>query len=329
MRAETPSEVLFDFLKCDLQINNREAARILISDKPMGSKPAPRFRIAEKTFLSRRVVHVVPGTDKIDPEMFADFSQSVQNLAAVVKIGSGSSPAAANARQQAITAHALERMATSLEHWGLDGTILRNIFDHIAVMPGLKQSDRRLLELLALTVCGCLADPNAAASEVKDFAITQLAQTFGTLETAEAVQKQGTNRKVNEPPAKLGLLRLANDGSALPPIYPLSLDPEGTVLGSFARDRNAITNVGPDVSRRHLRVAFSNGTWLASGLHSTNGTVLVTRSGVTTVIEKPRSLRSADDEDKQIPIHDGDLLKLGSSTEFLVLKISSNVRALA
>lgn len=73
MRAETPSEVLFDFLKCDLQINNREAARILISDKPMGSKPPPRFRIAEKTFLSRRVVHVVPGTDKIDPEMFAGF----------------------------------------------------------------------------------------------------------------------------------------------------------------------------------------------------------------------------------------------------------------
>ena len=181
MRAETPSEVLFDFLKCDLQINNREAARILISDKPIGSKPAPRFRIAEKTFLSRRVVHVVPGTDKIDPEMFADFSQSVQSLAAAVKIGSGSSPAAANARQQAITAHALERMATSLEHWGLDGSILRNIFDRIAVMPGLKQSDRRLLELLALTVCGCLADPNAAASEVKDFAITQLAQTFGTL----------------------------------------------------------------------------------------------------------------------------------------------------
>lgn len=98
MRAETPSEVLFDFLKCDLQINNREAARILISDKPIGSKPAPRFRIAEKTFLSRRVVHVVPGTDKIDPEMFADFSQSVQSLAAAVKIGSGSSPAAANAR---------------------------------------------------------------------------------------------------------------------------------------------------------------------------------------------------------------------------------------
>lgn len=118
MRAETPSEVLFDFLKCDLQINNREAARILISDKPMGSKPAPRFRITEKTFLSRRVVHVVPGTDKIDPEMFADFSQSVQSLAAAVKIGSGSSPAATNARQQAITAHALERMATSLEHWG-------------------------------------------------------------------------------------------------------------------------------------------------------------------------------------------------------------------
>ena len=180
-----------------------------------------------------------------------------------------------------------------------------------------------------MTVCGCLADPNAAASEVKNFAITRLAQTFGTLETTETVQTPEASCKVNEPPAKLGLLRLAKDGSALPPIYPLSLDPEGTVLGSFAHDRNTITNVGPDVSRRHLRVAFSNGTWLASGLHSTNGTVLVTRSGTTTVIEKPRSLRTTDDKDKQIPIHDGDLLKLGTSTDFLVLKISSNVRALA
>ena len=73
MRAETPSEVLFDFLKCDLQINNREAARILISDKPMGSKPAPRFRITEKTFLSRRVVHVVPGTEKSTPRCLLIF----------------------------------------------------------------------------------------------------------------------------------------------------------------------------------------------------------------------------------------------------------------
>ena len=168
MRAETPSEVLFDFLKCDLQINNREAARILISDKPMGSKPAPRYRIAEKTFLSRRVVHVVPGTDKIEPEMFADFSQSVQNLAAAAKVVSGSNAAVANARQQAMAARVLERMEASLDHWGLDASILRNIFDRIAVMPGLKQSDRRLLELLALTVCGCLADPHAAASEVND-----------------------------------------------------------------------------------------------------------------------------------------------------------------
>ena len=208
MRAETPSEVLFDFLKCDLQINNREAARILISDKPMGSKPAPRFRIADKTFLSRRVVHVVPGTDKIDPEMFADFSQSVQSLAAAVKIDSDSSPVAANARQQAITAHALERMATSLEHWGLDGSILRNIFDRIAVMTGLRQSKRHLLELLALTVCGCLADPNAAASEIKDFAITQLAQTFGTLETGYQPQGQRASYKTGAAQAcerRLGL----------------------------------------------------------------------------------------------------------------------------
>lgn len=289
MRAETPSEVLFDFLKCDLQINNREAARILISDKPMGSKPAPRFRITEKTFLSRRVVHVVPGTDKIDPEMFTDFSQSVPELGAAVK-----SAAPAVQRPSTLASKPLRRMPSSAwqRRSNTGGSMAPSCAISLTASPSCRASSkatRRLLELLALTVCGCLADPNAAASEVKDFAITQLAQTFGTLETAEGVQAQEANHKVNEPPAKLGLLRLAKDGTALPPIYPLSLDPEGTVLGSFAHDRNAITNVGPDVSRRHLRVAFSNGTWLASGLHSTNGTVLVTRSGATTVIEKPRS----------------------------------------
>lgn len=118
MRAETPSEVLFDFLKCDLQINNREAARILISDKPMGSNPAPRFRITEKTFLSRRVVHVVPGTDKIDPEMFTDFSQSVQNLAAAVKSAAPAVQRPSTLASKPLRCHALERMATSLEHWG-------------------------------------------------------------------------------------------------------------------------------------------------------------------------------------------------------------------
>lgn len=329
MHAETPSEVLFDVLKSDLYINNREAARMLLSDKAIDNKPAPNLRISEKTFLSRRVVHVVPGTDKIEPEMFADFSQSVQNLATAASIDGADNASTANARQQDVAARALERMARALDRWGQDGSILRNTFARIAVTPGLKQSDRGLLELLALTVCGCLADPNAAASEVHDFVTTRLTTTFDTLETINGIQRHTTKHKVNGTPVKLGLLRLAPDGSALPPIYPLSLDPEGTILGSFAHERNSVTNVGPDVSRRHLRVAFHNGTWLAAGLHSTNGTVLVTRNGTMTVIEKPRSLRTGNGEDRQTPIHDGDLLKLGASTEFLVLKLSSDARALA
>lgn len=328
MHAETPSEVLFDVLKSDLYINNREAARMLLSDKPMGNKPAPKLRISEKTFLSRRVVHVVPGTDKIEPDMFAAFSQSVQNLATAALIDGAGNAAAENARQQDITARALERMARALDQWGQDGSILRNTFTRITVTPGLKQSDRRLLKLLALTVCGCLADPNTAATEVNDFVTTQLMMTFGTLETINGNQRHTAKQKINGVPVKLGLLRIAPDGSALPPIYPLSLDPEGTILGSFARERNSITNVGPDVSRRHLRVTFHNDTWLATGLHSTNGTVLMTRNGTTTVIEKPRSLRTGNEEDRQTPIHDGDLLRLGTSTEFLVLRISSDARAL-
>lgn len=328
MHKETPSEVLFDVLKCDFDINNREAARILLSDNSMGHKPAPKLRIAEKTFLSRRVVHIIPDVDKINPNMFADFSQSVQNLATAVSIASEDNTPATSARQRAITTYALERMIKALDHWGRNGSILRNTFERIAVTPGLKQNDKRLLELLAITVCGCLADPNAAEAEVRAFVTNRLSQTFGTPEPSKVVRKNGSSFKCDQSTTKLGLLRLAQDGSALPPIYPLSLNPEGTVLGSFARDRNAITNVGPDVSRRHLRITLSNGTWLASGLRSTNGTVLIKKSGLSTVIEKPRSLRADNDENKQIPINEGDLLKLGASTAFLVLKISSDVHAL-
>ena len=119
MHAETPSEVLFDVLKSDLYINNREAARMLLSDKAIDNKPAPNLRVSEKTFLSRRVVHVIPGTDKIEPDMFADFSQSVQNLAIAASIDGADNATTANARQQDVATRALERMAQALDQLSL------------------------------------------------------------------------------------------------------------------------------------------------------------------------------------------------------------------
>lgn len=323
MRKATPSEVLFDVLKGDLGINNRDAARILLSDRPAGSKPAPRLRVTEKTFLSRYVVHVNPATAKIDRAMFADFSQSVQNLMAAARLDADEMGAVFDMGRGERGRCISERMIETLDSWELAGSILRNTLDRVTVMPGLRASDRRLLQLMALTVCGCLADPHEAAAEVERFAESRLAVTFGTLDAGTyAAHERAVADPASEPVA-LGLLRIAEDGSALPPIYRLDTSDGGTVIGSFAQDAHAITNVGPDVSHRHLRIEYSEGAWLASGLGSTNGTVLVGQDGSVTAIEPPRRKRAGTSGAHRTPIQAGDLLELGASTRFLVIRLGS------
>lgn len=320
MHKETPSEVLFDALKCDLDINNRDAARILLSDRPDGSKPAPRLRVSEKTFLSRRVVHVVPGSGKIEREMFAEFSQSAQNLSSIAKANG----AAAGAGEMVeILDRAVARMVLSLWAWGLNGSILNNTVERIAVAPGLKESDRRLLALIALVVCGCLADPSAAAAEVKAFAERRLSTTFGTLETSRTASPDVHGLAADAQPMGLGLLRIANDGSALPPIHVLSRDAAGNVIGAFAQGPHAVTDVGPDVSHRHLKLVYQDGTWLAAGLDSTNGTALVSQDGTVREIEAPRCKRPRGARQAPVPFCEGDLLELGSSTRYLVIRLSA------
>lgn len=73
---ETPSSYMFADLRMFGGITNKEAAKELLTDKANYGGAAPRDRINERTFLSRKIVHAAPS--QVHPEFFADFSQSAQ-----------------------------------------------------------------------------------------------------------------------------------------------------------------------------------------------------------------------------------------------------------
>ena len=80
--------------------------------------------------------------------------------------------------------------------------------------------------------------------------------------------------------------------------------------------------MGPTVSARHLRIRRDEaGRWLAEGLGSRNGTMLVGgQDGRHVTVELPQSARDAEAVPAPIEIHPGDQLILGEETAFLVLE---------
>lgn len=319
MAKTTPSEVLYNELRHRAHINNRDAARLLLSSEAAGSKPAPRLKVVDKTFLSRRVVHVTPGKDKIDPAMFRDFSLSVPDLSAAIAAKTEGALAQDTPEARESCRAAAEHMARALDEWQLDGSVLRNAIDRIALAPGLAFGDRLVLGLMAFTVSGCLADPVAAVEAARSYAAEKLAFTFSTMETTEgtaAARGEGTAAE----DVQLGLVRVDADGTALSQIYPLSTKPGGTVIGSFAQGQSTITDVGVDVSHEHLRIERADGEWVACGLGSTNGTVLQHEDGTVEVVEEPAKMRAGGSSTSPRTVHAGDKLRIGSSTVFLVMR---------
>lgn len=318
MPQATPSEVLFDELRRYAYINNRDAARMLLNNQSVDGRPAPRLKVTDKTFLSRRVVHVIPGKDKIDPDMFRDFTLSVPELVAAITTKTKNALLQDSPETREVYREAVDKMAQALDAWGRDGNILRNAIDRIAVVPGLTLTERFVLGFLGFTVSGCLADPVTAVDTQRSYSKEKLAVTFSTMETEIIDHAVKDDDSPND--TCLGLMRIDADGTALSQIYPLNKEPGGTVIGSFAQGPNAITDVGVDVSHEHLRIKWNGKAWIASGMGSTNGTIVLSKQGKTQTVEMPAKMRSADRMPNHIEIHAGDKLMLGATTSFLAIR---------
>lgn len=317
---ETPSSYMFSDLRKFGRLTNREAAQELLSATVTYGGKAPRMRINDRTFLSRQIVHALPG--QTHRELFADFFQSSQTLTARI-IANRPNPAVARKEvRDHYSGDAALGMQQVLRDFDLDDTLYANAISRIAAAKFRSESDRTVLYVMLFLSTGCLADPQSAVSIVERFVEYKLAMDIGTVEMdVGAEYEDRADSKCDD--VVLGLLRISGD-TARPPIHPLSTTDAGTLIGSLADGESVINDVDVDVSRRHLRIWRDGSSWYAQGLGSTNGTTLIPGDGSDpVVIEPPRAKRTHDGTYPPVEISNSDILCLGATTRFLVMRITS------
>lgn len=311
---ETPSSVLFTDLRT-FGITNRDAASVLLSDSVMYGAVSPRKRIYDKSFLSRKVVHAQPQ----DMPPLADSTVAALKLSSrILKPGEN------RFTLQEIVEHyagpACERMGRSLEAYGSHGagTFYRNTVQRIMVLDLECELNRAILLVVLFIIVGSTGDARQAAQLTEAIARKKLGVDFGTLETTSAARVTQTRQPV---PA-LALLRTI-DGVVRPPLFTLSTDEPGTIVGCMPSGPSTIADVDADVSREHLRIWFEDGNWYVQDLGSTKGTSVISGATRQTIVVAPprrdRDREARTSASEPVRISNSDVICLGATTRFLVL----------
>lgn len=316
--ADTPSCALYAGLKSLGRINNGNAAQILMAGNARYGGRLISERLTVPSFISREIVHANPG-DLSEP-LFTPFEQSARQILNLIMQNRGSDPQSLSKVAKRYMESCVPDMQDALTNCGVDGMLFRNGVERIETTDDSDIKDHLYIHLIFFIVTGCLGDPARAIEYTESFVSDQMLSTLGTVETTVTSFFSTTARPTGD--VRLGLLRVVGN-SARPPLRPLTTDPVGSIIGSLTGDGNAITDVDSDVSRQHLRIWFQDGRWLAQGLDSTNGSFLI--SGVDRCrqpIELPRRDRPANFANTPVEIHNGDMLCLGATTRFLVIRIT-------
>ena len=315
MESETPLSFMFADLKQFAGISNRDAAQMLLTDRPVLGGVSPRDRVSERTFLSREIVHATPGY--LPASFFAPFDASMPALAAHMQRKGGRHLSSADIEHH-IAQELREPFCAVLASWNINDRLYANAVEHIGAMRLSSDKSRCTLYLMLYCATACLGDPARAIGLTERFAQDRALGSFST-QPADV----GENTAAASPaPSRLGLVRLL-DGKITGQIHPLSEDAEGTVIGSLTTGAHAIVDVGPDVSRSHLRIRYDGARWVAEPLGSTNGTTVISgEDRHLDVIEPPAQGRTASWQAQPFEVLPGDILNLGASTSFLVLEIA-------
>ncbi len=315
---ETPSYVLYSDLKSFGHVSNKDAANILLSDMRYGEEPIRVRATNERTFL-HRLVHAEPG--KVMPEFYGDFIQSARKLETLILSNLGGGDQARQDFLEHYRGPASERMAKSIMQSGGDGNLYLNALKKIALADEISDNMQGQLCFMLFLISGCTGDPQEAMNAVDDYTCKVMSHGLYTTETSVGPGYRKAATKQED--VRLGLLRVI-DKSAVLPALPLTLDPEGTIIGALAEGPHAITSVGYDVSRRHARIWREDGIWWVEGLGSTNGTTVIRGdTHETVVVEPPKAARQPGVTYKPVKLLYDDFLCLGTTTQFLVLKLAA------
>lgn len=314
---DTPCSVMFADLKSFGRISNQEAARRLLNPDYLYNGKPLADRTADRTLLSRKVVHATPG--ETPRRRYGDLASASLTLSARLREANGGGEQAQELLGHHYLGPAARAMRKALRDCGVDDSAYANALQRISAMELPNERERASLYLMLFVATGCLGNPGEAAAVVGDFVSEKLTSALHTVETD--VGPGFASHATPRADTVLGLLRLV-DGSVREPLHKLATSPEGTVIGSLPNDANGISDVDGDVSRRHLRIWREEGRWYAQGLGSTNGTVLL--SGSTreaSVVEPPRSRRARGATYPPVELLTSDILCLGATTRFLVMSV--------
>lgn len=315
----TPCSVLFSILKRRGGISYKELAGLILSGKPLSDGKSPVSRINDRTWVSRFVVHAPAGSLK--DEYFCDFGIGALRVVARLKSKEGRGLSSERILDLVCGEGGAE-MVDALAACRQDVSLYRNIAARLESGGRLTVDERAEVAMVLFLTAGCTADVQRAASATFDFTQSVHGGRLATPATASLLEMRACDdaAEPSELQLSLQLLRIV-DGYVAGGPYWVPPTEGGVEIGALVLGGSAITDVGPGVSARHLRVwRDAEGVWCAAGLGSRNGSFL--RDGATrelSVIEPPRDERENFAPDP-VEVRPGDELLLADDTVFLVLE---------
>ena len=202
-------------------------------------------------------------------------------------------------------------MGEALTSFGSDPRPYRNYLQRIASQDGHDVTERAALALMLMVAAGCSAN----AATAVDYVLAHEAQLGGPRVSTppSSVLVHGASGEKGladlRPVPSLGLLHVS-DGYVTGSIWWVDPAGDGCVVGSLATGAGDLTDVGADVSSRHLRVWRDEDAWWVMDLGSTNGSWLTPADGERVRLEPGvrREVRPADE------------LALGAATTFVLVE---------
>ena len=339
--AATPCGALFGVMKRCGGMSYKELTGLVLSGKPLVDGRSPASRADDRTWVSRFIVHAPVGS--LQERYFCDYGTAAMRILARLR-SRGRRAMGAGDVLAMLDGEGRSAMEAALSACHQDPSPYRNMHARIMGGEGYAPDEKAEAAMVLFVAAGCSASARAAAAYALEYTRLMRGGRLATTPAASLHDAGEVTGGAVEAPAYLGLLRVEYGYVKGSPHWVSGVG-DGTVVGALALGESDVSDVGPGVSARHVRIwRDGDGRWLAQGLGSRNGTVLV--SGVdrhVEVVEPPADERDAEsareggvsdaldgneavdeaveasEEPSPVEIHPGDELVLAGSTTFALI----------